>query len=97
MKKMFIAPLMVSLLLGALSSAFSQKVISSDNSFIVAITELYSSNLMNTNYITYENLYLIIYDKPIKIDNMMCKLRRTANKKHQEPKLSRWTILKNSG
>src|SRR4051794_13390761 len=76
MKQMYIVPLMVSLLFGTFSSALSQKTISSDNSFIVAITELYSSNLMTTNDLTYANLYLIVSDRPIKVDNMMCNLSK---------------------
>ena len=56
--------------------AFAQKIHLSKNYHIFSFSTLYSSNLLDMNFRSFENLYLVVCEKPVKIDSVMSVLSK---------------------
>ena len=55
-------------------SAFAQSITYSASSYIVSFNAVYRSNLLALNTNGYDDIYLITFDKPVRIDSFMFSL-----------------------
>ena len=74
--KVFIKVAMVLWFLQIKCLAFTQISSGKTDSYIIAFNPVYASGLLDIGYVSFEELYLIVSDKPLKIDSVMSALSR---------------------
>lgn len=61
--------------------AFTQSVSNEASSYIIAFNPVYASGLIDMDYVSFEELYLVVSDKPLKIDSVMAALSKKTYSK----------------
>lgn len=72
---------MLFVLLQIKSFAFSQTPSKESGNYIITFNPVYASGLIDISYVSFEDLYLIVFDRPIKIDSVMAALSKKSYSK----------------
>jgi hypothetical protein len=72
---------MLFVLLQIKSFAFSQTPSKETGNYIITFNPVYASGLIDISYISFEELYLIVSDKSLKIDSVMAALSKKSYSK----------------